>query len=48
MATTFPDGWIGFHGTGRRETIDVGGFVNANIEPLADGPKLLSSERFPR
>ncbi|GAA0504953.1 formate acetyltransferase [Paractinoplanes deccanensis] len=42
MATTSRDAWRGFHGTGWRETIDVGGFISDNIEPYDGGAEFLT------
>jgi formate C-acetyltransferase len=42
MATTLRDAWRGFHGTGWREAIDVGGFIRDNIESYTGGAEFLS------
>ncbi|WBB81275.1 formate C-acetyltransferase [Micromonospora sp. WMMD882] len=42
MATTSHEAWRGFHGTGWRETIDVGAFIHDNIEPYTGGPEFLA------
>lgn len=42
MVTTSHEAWRGFHGTGWRETIDVGAFIHDNIEPYTGGPEFLA------
>src|SRR5690349_6511194 len=42
MATTLRDAGRGFHGSGWREAIDVGGFIRDNIESYTGGAEFLS------
>jgi formate C-acetyltransferase len=41
-ATASHDAWRGFHGTGWRESVDVGAFIRDNIDPYTGGPEFLT------